>query len=141
MQLPEQEARRRLREARVLRLATVDAEGTPHQVPATFAAYDDVLVIAVDQKPKRHQNLRRLRNIAANDRVCVLVDEYAEDWTQLWWVRADGLARVLQGPDREAPLDRLAAKYPQYVADRPGGPVIEIRVTRVTGWSYSDGEG
>jgi PPOX class probable F420-dependent enzyme len=141
MQLPESEARRRLREARVLRLATADAEGTPHQVPATFAAYGDVLVIAVDQKPKRHQNLRRLRNIAANARVCALVDEYAEDWTQLWWVRADGRARVLQGPEREPPLDRLAAKYPQYAEDRPEGPVIEIRVTRVTGWAFSDGRG
>lgn len=137
MQLSESEARRRLRKARVLRLATVDADGAPHQVPATFAAYDDVLVIAVDHKPKRHQNLRRLRNIEADDRVCALVDEYADDWNRLWWVRADGTARILEGAEREPPLDRLVAKYPQYAENRPRGPVIEISVTRVTGWQYA----
>ncbi|WBB63037.1 TIGR03668 family PPOX class F420-dependent oxidoreductase [Streptomyces sp. WMMC500] len=136
MNLSEAEARQRLRNARVLRLATVDAEGTPHQVPATFATRgDDTLVTAVDLKPKRHTNLRRLRNIRENRRVCALVDEYSDDWTQLWWVRADGFARILDGVDREAPLESLAAKYPQYERDRPDGPVIEITVTRVTGWA------
>jgi len=136
MNLPEAEARQRLRSARVLRLATVDGEGVPHQVPATFAMRDDdTLVIAIDHKPKRHMDLRRLRNIRENHRVCVLVDEYSDDWTQLWWVRADGVARILDGGPREAPLDSLAAKYPQYVRDRPDGPVIEITVTRVTGWA------
>ncbi|MFJ4920082.1 TIGR03668 family PPOX class F420-dependent oxidoreductase [Streptomyces sp. NPDC088725] len=139
MKLSEAEAHRRLRAARVLRLATADAQGIPHQVPATFAVHGGTLAIAVDHKPKGRQNLRRLRNIEANSRVCALVDEYADDWTQLWWVRADGTARILAGPGQEPWLDRLAAKYPQYAADRPQGPVIEITLTRVTGWAYADG--
>jgi PPOX class probable F420-dependent enzyme len=138
MQLPADEARVRFVRARVLRLATADAEGRPHQVPATFALADDRIVIAVDHKPKRHQNLRRLRNIAGNPRVCALVDHYADDWAQLWWVRADGEARVLHGAARRLPLDWLAEKYPQYRADRPDGPVIEITVSRWTGWSFAD---
>jgi PPOX class probable F420-dependent enzyme len=132
--MEEAEARARFAAARVLRLATADADATPHLVPATFAVQDDVVVIAVDHKPKRHQNLKRLRNIAENPLVTALVDQYADDWTQLWWVRADGAARVLT--DAEEALDLLAEKYPQYRARRPDGPVIAIAVSRWSGWAY-----
>jgi PPOX class probable F420-dependent enzyme len=137
------EALRRLADARVLRLATLGADaGFPHLVPATFALHEGRVVIAVDHKPKRHQNLARLRNIEADDRVCALADAYTDDdWTRLWWVRADGRARILTGGAREAPLDALAAKYPQYVADRPTGPVIQITVERLSGWQYAGGAG
>lgn len=138
MELSQTEAHRRLDGARVLRLATADAEGVPHQVPATFALYGDRIAIAVDHKPKRHQNLRRLRNIEINPRVCVLADEYSDDWARLWWVRADGRARILSRADRRGPLDLLAAKYPQYAADRPKGPVIEIALERLVGWAYEE---
>ncbi len=33
------------------------------------------------------------------------------------------------------PLEMLAARYPQYRADPPAGPVIRIRVERWTGWA------
>ncbi|MGQ4517158.1 TIGR03668 family PPOX class F420-dependent oxidoreductase [Streptomyces sp. DW26H14] len=174
MRLSEEEAGRRLGAARVLRLATVGPDGTPHLVPATFAWYAGPaagrIAIAVDHKPKRHQNLRRLRNIEARPGVCALVDEYSDDWTRLWWVRADGTARVLAAGhghangtagtagaedavgtegtgdagaasdvrERARALDLLAAKYPQYAARRPEGPVIVIDVGRVTGWAYTD---
>ncbi|MDT0346997.1 TIGR03668 family PPOX class F420-dependent oxidoreductase [Streptomyces litchfieldiae] len=136
MRLSEPEARARFAAARVLRLATADADGMPHVVPATFAVADGTVVIAVDDKPKRHQDLRRLRNVEANPRVSALVDEYNEDWTRLWWVRADGTARVLTDEARAEPVDRLARKYPRYRATRPAGPVIEITVTRWTGWAW-----
>ena len=136
MQLSGVEARRRLTEARVVRLATADAEGVPHQVPATFVVHDDTILIAVDSKPKRHRNLRRLRNVAANPYVCVLADQYDDDWTQLWWARADGIAQILaDAPPADAALDRLVAKYPQYREHRPDGPVLAIHVTRWSGWS------
>ncbi|GAA0250690.1 TIGR03668 family PPOX class F420-dependent oxidoreductase [Cryptosporangium japonicum] len=132
MQLGELEARRRLTDARVVRLATADADGVPHLVPATFAVVGDTILIAVDHKPKRHTGLRRLRNVAANPHVCVLADRYSDEWTQLWWVRADGLAVV-----SDDPVDALVAKYPQYADRPPTGPVLTIRVTRWSGWSYS----
>ncbi|NKI42699.1 TIGR03668 family PPOX class F420-dependent oxidoreductase [Streptomyces physcomitrii] len=137
MRLPEAEAARRLAAARVLRLGTVDAEGAPHLVPATFALHETTVVIAVDAKPKRHTRLRRLANIRQNPQVCVLVDEYDDDWERLWWVRGDGTASILEGADREGPLDWLAAKYPQYVGERPLGPVIRIELTRLTGWAFA----
>ena len=89
----------RFSDARVARLATVDATGQPHIVPVTFAHNDNTIVIAVDHKPKSTRNLKRLRNIEANPKVTLLVDHYDEDWSQLWWVRADGTAEVVSLSD------------------------------------------
>ena len=52
-----------LREARVGRLATADATGRPLVVPVCFVFDGDALYSAVDDKPKRTRNLRRLRKI------------------------------------------------------------------------------
>ncbi|MER5320784.1 TIGR03668 family PPOX class F420-dependent oxidoreductase [Streptosporangium roseum] len=135
--MDEFQARARFRDARVARLATVDARGRPHLVPVTFDLDGDTVAFAVDPKPKRTTDLRRLRNIAANDRVCLLVDHYDDDWTRLWWVRADGRARVAgDGADRERALGRLAERYPQYRDRPPRGPVVLIAVESWTGWSY-----
>lgn len=133
-------ARALLAAARVARLATVGADGTPHLVPVTFSLDGDRVVTAVDHKPKSTTRLRRLRNIRANPRVCVLADRYDEDWTRLWWVRADGLATVLEREEDRAPvLASLIAKYPQYKDHAPEGPVIVIQVTGLASWSYSGG--
>jgi PPOX class probable F420-dependent enzyme len=130
------DARRRLAAARVARLATVSGTGQPHLVPVTFTVAGDTVYTAVDHKPKTTTHLRRLANIAANPRVCLLADHYADDWTQLWWSRADGHATVLTGPETAAPVALLAARYPQYQSTPPAGPVIAITVTTWTGWSY-----
>jgi PPOX class probable F420-dependent enzyme len=134
----EVEARARFGAARVARLATVDEVGRPHLVPVTFDVDGDTVAFAIDHKPKRTTNLRRLRNIAANDRVCLLVDHYDDDWSQLWWVRADGRARIVEDSDaHERALTRLAERYPQYRDRPPRGPVILITVESWTGWSYT----
>ncbi|MCT9008962.1 TIGR03668 family PPOX class F420-dependent oxidoreductase [Streptomyces sp. NPDC054766] len=142
--MDENQARRRFLAARVATLATVDAEGRPHLVPLVFARCGDELVTAVDHKPKRSPLLRRLRNIAARPAVCLLVDAYDEDWERLWWVRADGEARIVPPPDgRErgevahayaAAVDALRDKYPQYRNRPPDGPVTVITVHRWRGW-------
>jgi PPOX class probable F420-dependent enzyme len=124
--------------ARVAHLATADEQGRPHLVPVVFAVRDEVVVFGVDHKPKRTTELRRLRNIEANGQVCLLVDHYDEDWSRLWWVRADGTARVLRGEDRAEPVRWLAAKYPQYADRPPDGPVVRIDVTAWRGWAYLD---
>lgn len=134
MQMPEEQCRPRFAAARVLRLATADAAGRPHLVAATFAVHGDVVGIAVDHKPKRHTNLKRLRNIEENPAVALLVDHYSDDWEQLWWVRADGEARVLANEDAQELVERLLYKYEQYRQIRPAGPVIEIAVNRWSGW-------
>jgi PPOX class probable F420-dependent enzyme len=132
------EMRERVHEARVGRLATVGAEGRPHLVPICFALEAETLYLAVDEKPKRSRRLQRLENIRRRPEVSVLVDHYEEDWTRLWWVRIDGAAEVLDDrAEREHGLALLAAKYEQYGAEPPTGPVIAIRVRGWQGWSAS----
>jgi PPOX class probable F420-dependent enzyme len=131
-----EEARELFESARVARLATCDAEGRPHIVPITFALDGDVILTAVDHKPKRTTRLRRLANIAANPRVSVLADHYEDDWSRLWWVRADGTARVIapEEPEHAGAVARLAARYEQYRERPPEGPAIAITVSRWSGW-------
>jgi PPOX class probable F420-dependent enzyme len=126
------DARSRFAAAPVARLATVDPSGAPHLVPVVFAVADDTVFTAVDGKPKSTQRLKRLANITANPRVSLLVDHYDDDWTQLWWIRADGLAEVIDHHDRAREL--LRAKYSQYEQVSLDGPVIEIRLQAWTSW-------
>ena len=130
--------RERLAEARVARLGTVTAGGRPHLVPCCFALVGDTVYSAVDTKPKSSPALRRLANVRANGRATLLVDHYAEDWSALWWVRADGVARIVDEDDeRDDALRSLAAKYPQYRRGPPPGPVLAIDVTGWRGWDAS----
>ena len=126
------EARERFAAARVARLATVTPDGAPHVVPICFAVDGDTILSAVDTKPKRTLDLKRLRNIAANPAVSVLVDFYDEDWTRVWWARADGTATVHDSQERA--IELLSGRYPQFT---PAGRVIEIAVERWSGWSAS----
>ncbi|UGS38542.1 hypothetical protein DSM104329_04972 [Capillimicrobium parvum] len=129
--------------ARVARLATVGPNGAPHLVPMVFALDREAsrdgggtVYSAVDAKPKRTTKLRRLDNVRANPRVALLADHYEHDWTALWWVRADGHGRVIEPDEPEAQhaVALLAARYEQYAATPPTGPVLAIDVERWTGW-------
>src|SRR5256885_16561279 len=93
--MDEREMRERFAAATLAHLATADRQGTPHVVPVVFALDGDTIYFAVDQKPKRTRDLKRLRNIGMNPSVAVLVDHYEEDWNALWWGRGDGSARGL----------------------------------------------
>jgi PPOX class probable F420-dependent enzyme len=132
------EARALFETARVARLATADAEGRPHLVPVCFTLDGGRIVTAVDHKPKRTSRLRRLENIAVNPRASALVDVYDDDWTRLWWARADGAARSEDpGSSEHARVARLLAeRYPQYLEDPPEGPAIVLSVWQWCGWRY-----
>jgi PPOX class probable F420-dependent enzyme len=132
----EPEMRRRVTAARSARLATVDERGRPHLVPVCYVLLGETAYSAVDHKPKRGTRLRRLANVEATGVACLLVDEYAEDWSSLWWVRLDGRGRVVAEPDEAAAaVAALVAKYPQYAERPPTGPVLAVDVTRWTGWT------
>jgi len=122
----------------VARLATVAPSGQPHLVPVVFAVPEDshdVVYTAVDAKPKTTRRLRRLANIDSNPQVSLLVDEYADDWTRLWWVRVDGVATIhYDGETMNAGYRLLRAKYPQYQSVPLDGPVIAIAVGRWADW-------
>jgi PPOX class probable F420-dependent enzyme len=132
---PPPEVLARFAGARVARLATIGADG-PRLVPVTFAWHRGTAVWAVDQaKPKRHTRLRRLDDLAADPRVAMLADHYAEDWTRLWWVELQGTAATLEGEAAAAALDALAGRYPAYRAERPPGPVVAVVPRRWAWWS------
>ena len=131
--------RDRFAAARIARLATVDRTGAPHIVPITFACDGDRVVTAIDHKPKRSSTLKRLDNIAAEPRVSLIVDHYDENWARLWWVRADGTATVLSrgDPGHRDACRRLEARYDEYRRIPVRGQVIDVQVTRWSGWSAS----
>lgn len=134
--LDERRCRELFAESAVARLGTVTAAGAPQLVPVTFALLGSRIVFAVDHKPKTTTKLRRLTNIAARPAVSFLVDHYDDDWAELWWVRADAVAAVTDDDrERTQALDALVAKYPQYAAHRPAGPVVLATVTRWSGWA------
>jgi PPOX class probable F420-dependent enzyme len=138
MRLEGDVCRARARSERVARLATVGADMRPHLVPVTFALTGDVVVSAVDQKPKRTTDLRRLRNIEDNPRVALLWDHYDDDWRRLWWVRGDGVAEVVHTGDRwQAAVEALRERYAQYRERPPGGPAVLVTVESWSGWSFA----
>jgi PPOX class probable F420-dependent enzyme len=131
----------RFTQSPVARLATVTPAGVPHLVPVVFAVGDessgnrDVVYTAVDAKPKTTRLLRRLANIESNAQVSLLVDHYADDWTQLWWVRVDGVASIHgDGEAADIGYRLLRAKYPQYQSVSLNGPVIAVTVRRWSSW-------
>lgn len=128
--------KRRIETSFVARLATVGDDGRPHIVPICFALDDHRLYFAVDFKPKRTTNLKRLRNLAAHPAVSVLIDHYEADWNRLWWVRLDGPARLItERGEVERALNLLIQRYEQYRTTRPAGPVVAITIERMSGWS------
>lgn len=130
-----------LKQARVARLATLDAKGKPHIVPVCFAYDGKVFYTAIDLKPKRvaPERLVRLQNIRAVSRVALLIDEYSEDWAQLWYILIRGKANVIAKPaheERASAIRKLRAKYPQYSRGMlaEDAPIIRIRPERITSW-------
>jgi PPOX class probable F420-dependent enzyme len=130
-----------LEKARVARLATVDDRSRPHVVPVCFAYDGKLFYTAIDQKPKRvpGERLTRLQNIRAVARVALLIDEYDEDWTQLWYILIRGKAKLISSAaheERAWAIRKLRAKYAQYsrgmLAD--DAPVIRITPKRITSW-------
>ena len=133
--MDESEAWEQLKQARVGHLATAGPDGLPHVVPFVFALEGRTIYWALDAKPKRGRELKRLANIRANPNVDLVVDNYEEDWKNLWWVRAQGTAHILEpGTEETRARERLTEKYEQYEASPPPGPVVAIDVVKLVSW-------
>lgn len=123
---------------RVARLATAGADGAPHAVPVCYAFDGRAIYSALDLKPKRVApgRLKRVRNIAENPTVALVIDDYSEDWSKLGYVLIQGEATLLDaGQEREHAEGLLRAKYPQYGELLESGcSVLRIVPRRVVRW-------
>ena len=127
-----------LRAARVAHLATADASGQPHVIPICFVFDGKYFFSPIDEKPKRAApaKLKRLRNIAENPHVALVIDRYDEDWSKLAYLLIFGKARVLKSGAKHCnAVNLLRKKYPQYrVMKIHQRPIIQISPTRWTSW-------
>jgi PPOX class probable F420-dependent enzyme len=128
-----------VQEQRVARLATADAQGHPHVVPVCYAFDGTRFYTPLDEKPKRVEvrQLRRVRNIEARHEAALLIDRYADDWSQLGYVLVEGAASLLEpGANLHAQACALLrARYPQYATMQLERlPIIVITPQAVTSW-------
>jgi PPOX class probable F420-dependent enzyme len=132
--------------ASVARLAQIDDRGAAQALPFVFARVADALWSPVDGKPKRHPRLSRIAWIAKRPEVCVLVDHYGEDWSQLWWLKLYCRAEVCHDvhPGWQRAAAALREKYAQY-AEVPlfsGDPtMIRLQWHDWKSWSAGGVEG
>ena len=124
---------------RVAHLATADASGAPHVIPICYALVEGNCYFVVDEKPKRTRTgLKRLRNIAANSQVALVIDDYDEDWSRLAFLLVLGSAAPVHDRSEYAvALDALRARYPQYTLmplDYGTHPMVRITPQRCHLW-------
>ena len=131
---------------RVARLATADKSGAPHVIPICFWFDGEQVYFAIDEKPKRRRGLelRRMRNIAENPRVALVIDHYEDDWSQLAYVMIRGTATVVDDNEEYLlVLRNLRDKYRPYRTmqlSRDRNPLVRINPERVNLWGQRFGE-
>ncbi len=124
---------------RVAHLATADAAGRPHVIPICYATMGDAFYFIVDDKPKRSRTgLKRLRNIAENPQVALVIDYYDEDWTRLAYLLVHGRAtRVENRGEYVLVLRTLRTRYAQLGTmplEFETHPMIRVRLDRHHMW-------
>jgi PPOX class probable F420-dependent enzyme len=136
-------ASRLVQTARIAHLATADASGRPHVIPICFVFDGKLFYSPIDEKPKRvaARKLKRVRNIAENPHVALLIDRYDEDWRKLAYALVLGEAKILRrGKTHRNAAKLLRRKYPQYrsmaIDDRP---MISITPKRIVAWGKNLG--
>jgi PPOX class probable F420-dependent enzyme len=140
MRLGEDEGRARLVAHDHGILCTVHPDRGVDAVPVVYAVDDDGYVgVPVDRvKPKAGARLQRERNLEGDPRATLLVEHWdPDDWSRLWWVRAELRWQGDDVADRAAALAaELARRYPQY-RDQPFARVLVLRIVGMTGWAAS----
>jgi PPOX class probable F420-dependent enzyme len=123
-----------LDEIPVAHLGLLDEDAHPRVQPVTFARLGDVIVTAIDDKPKRGVPAR-VERLRRHPRAALTVDRYDADWTKLAWVQLLGDVTIEEVD--AASLSALAARYPAYRAKPPAGPLLKLRPERVLSWRWA----
>ena len=124
----------------VARLATTGRDGQPHVIPFCYAFDGERFYFVVDEKPKRQTGkpLKRVRNILENPQVALVIDDYADDWTQLAYVLVNGTAVLVADESEYArALGLLRERYLQYrLMDLtfPRNTMVRITPTKIHAW-------
>jgi len=126
--------------ARIAHLATVSGAGEPHNIPLCFWFDGARFYFVIDEKPKRKggTEIKRMKNIAGNPRVALVIDHYDEDWNRLAYVLVHGDAKIVgDAAEYALAIQQLRHKYAQYHAmllTQEKNPVIRIEPLRVHAW-------
>jgi PPOX class probable F420-dependent enzyme len=145
-QLSQPSVREFLIAERVARLATADKSGAPHVIPICFWFDGGQVYFAIDEKPKRRRGLelKRMRNIAENPRVALVIDHYEDDWSQLAYVMIRGTATIVDDNEEYLlVLRNLRDKYRPYRVmqlSRDRNPLVRINPERVNLWGQRFGD-
>ena len=129
-----------IRDHRIARLATADTDSQPAVVPVCYGFDGESIYSPIDEKPKSvaANRLKRVRNIEANGRVSLVIDDYSEDWSKLVYVIINGLAYII-GPDageHARAVVLLREKYPQYRSMAiENSLIVKITPLRIRRWS------
>ena len=121
-------------------LCTIHPARGPDALPVVYVVGGGHIGIPIDRvKPKVSSSLQREKNLAADPRAALLVEQWdSDDWSRLWWVRA-ALEHVPDPPTAvtEELATRLANAVPQY-ANRPFRRIIVCRILTTSGWAAAD---
>lgn len=145
--LKEPAVREFIESARIAHLATASGVGEPHNIPLCFWFDGSRFYFVIDEKPKRKggTKIKRMKNIAENPRVALVVDHYDEDWNRLAYVLIHGDARIVEDDAEYAlAVQHLRHKYSQYHAmalTQQKNPAIRIEPQRVHIWGARFGDG
>ena len=122
-------------------MATVDKLGKPLVVPICFAFDGSFIYSPIDKKPKSvsADKLKRIRNIINNPNISLVIDEYLENWSMLYYLIIQGTAEIIdEGEEYENSLSMLSKKYDQYREmglESLGAPVIKITLDKIISWN------
>lgn len=144
MNLTQGEAQKRLVAAGHGVLSTMHPDRGVDAVPVVYAAVGDLVGVPVDRiKPKSSTRLRRQVNLEADPRAALLIEHWdRDDWSKLWWVRAELRYESAEAPDHPAAKDLAASlvkNFPQYrdQSNQPFAAILVLRTASLTGWSAS----
>ena len=117
---------------RVVRVATVDPDGVPHNVPVCPVVNNDKIYFGTERTAKK------IHNIKTNPRVTVLFDEYTEAWEYLRGVMIQGDARIVNAAEFRRLRKQIYAKYAQYESNAALGErdsvIVEVKPGKKFSW-------
>jgi len=139
MRLTETEALRRLASHDHGTLATVHPDRGVDAVPVVYAVTNGFVGVPIDRvKPKSSFRLQREQNLEADPRAALLIERWdRDDWSKLWWVRAELRHEVSPASDLIASLAAQLSEAFMHYQDQPFAGMLVLRIEAVSGWSAS----